>query len=390
MSRINEDAAVVTTEEQKSATTGKSERLGSIDALRGFDMFWIAGGEGIIHTLASLTGWPFFLWCSYELTHSIWNGVTFYDMIFPLFLFLAGTTVPLSFKKRLARGQTNKDLYKHIISRVIILIALGLVYNGFFQFNWIHMRYASVLARIGLGWGFAALIYMNTDSWKTRMVWFWGILIGYWLILLLVPVPGVGAYVLTKGGWLGSYIDRHFLPGKLYLGIHDPEGILSTVPAIATGLLGMMIGQLLTLSPDTMTKLRKVTMLIIIGLAGLILGGIWNTVFPINKNMWTSSFVLYVGGWCTLFLALFYYIIDIRQWRKWAFFFIVIGANSIVAYMIPDGRLIDFTPTVHYLFNGVVGWFPIPAQAFLFSIGYVLVAWVFLYFLYRNKLFFKI
>lgn len=381
-------ADVTGQDEQKK--TKVSERVDAIDALRGFDMFWIAGGEGIIHTMARLTNWPFFLWCSYELSHSIWNGFTAYDLIFPLFLFLAGSTVPFSFRKRLSRGQTKKDLYRHVVSRVVILIALGLVYNGFFNFNFVHMRYASVLARIGLGWGFAALIYMNTDSWKTRMAWFWGILFGYWLLLLLVPVPGVGAYVLTKGGWLGSYIDRHLLPGSFYTGIHDPEGILSTVPAIATGLMGMMTGQLLSIDTEKLSKIKKGLILLVAGLIFLGLAQLWNLVFPINKNMWTSSFVLYTSGWSMLLLSAFYFIMDIMNWKRWAFFFVVIGSNSIVAYFIPDRNVIDFHPTVNFFMSGIVSYFTFPVQSVLLSIGFVAVAWLFLYFLYKKKLFFKI
>lgn len=390
MNKTEQTGSDTTPEEQETKKSKKSERLTSIDALRGFDMFWIAGGESVIHTLTNLVGGPILLWCSYELTHSVWNGFTFYDMIFPLFLFLAGTTVPFSFTKRRARGATQGDLYKHVISRVVILVVLGLIYNGFLNFDWESTRYASVLARIGLGWGFAAMIYLNTNSWKTRMAWFWGILIGYWLILLLVPVPGVGAYVLTKGGWLGGYIDRHLLPGKLYLGVHDPEGILSTLPAIGTGLLGMMIGQLLKYSGDGWTRMKKFVYLIGIGLLGLILGQLWDTVFPINKNMWSSAFVLFVGGWSVLLLAVFYYVIDILKWRKWAFFFVVIGSNSIVAYMVLSGGFIDLHSTAEYIFGGFAGWFPIPAQAFIMSVAYIFVGWYFLYFLYKHKLFFKV
>jgi len=169
MNKTEQTGSDTTPEEQETKKSKKSERLTSIDALRGFDMFWIAGGESVIHTLTNLVGGPILLWCSYELTHSVWNGFTFYDMIFPLFLFLAGTTVPFSFTKRRARGATQGDLYKHVISRVVILVVLGLIYNGFLNFDWESTRYASVLARIGLGWGFAAMIYLNTNSWKTRM-----------------------------------------------------------------------------------------------------------------------------------------------------------------------------------------------------------------------------
>ena len=166
------------------------ERIDSLDALRGFDMFWITGGEGIFHALAPLTGWSLFIWMSKQLGHVPWNGFHFYDMIFPLFLFIAGISMPFSLSRRLEKGNTRRQVYMHIFKRMILLVFLGMIYNGLLEFDWQNMRYASVLARIGLGWFFAALIFMNTTR-KTQYFWFAGILVVYWLIMTFVPVPGV-------------------------------------------------------------------------------------------------------------------------------------------------------------------------------------------------------
>lgn len=201
----------------------KPQRLLSLDALRGFDMFWIMGGENIIHALAQLTQWSIFIWLGTQMEHVEWNGFRFYDNIFPLFLFIAGVTMPFSLARRMERGDSKALLYKHIIIRGALLVLLGSIYNGLLRFDFENQRYASVLGRIGLAWMFAAIIYINTKT-RGQIIWFAAILLGYWAVMMLVPVPGHGAGVLTKEGSLVGYIDRLFLPGRLYLGVHDPEG----------------------------------------------------------------------------------------------------------------------------------------------------------------------
>lgn len=363
-------------------------RLHSLDALRGFDMFWIMGGDFIIHALAKATGLSFFILLSQQMEHVEWNGFVFYDMIFPLFLFIAGVSMPFSLSKRMERGDTKKALYITIIRRTLILIFFGCIYNGLLRFNWETMRYASVLARIGLAWGFASIIFMNTKL-RGQIIWCLSILVGYWAAMMLIPVPGYGAGVLTVDGSLAGYIDRLLVPGRLYLEVHDPEGIVSLFPAISTALLGVIAGHILRSSHEKLTKTKKAGLLAVIGISLVIVGNIWGLFFPVNKNLWTSSFVFVAGGWSYILLALFYFVIDVLSFKKWAFPFTVIGLNSITIYMCWGG-LINFRSTSQYLFSGLIKLFAEPAQHVLTGIGATFIAWLFLYFLYKKKIFLKI
>lgn len=199
------------------------KRLQSLDALRGFDMFWIMGGGGIFVGLATLTGWPVFQWWAEQLEHVQWNGFRFYDMIFPLFLFIAGISFPFSMAKRVARNDSRQSIYKHVIGRGLILVFLGIIYNNGIRFDFSELRYGSVLGRIGLAWMFAAIIFMNTKL-SFRIVWFCALLTSYWLLLLLFPAHDLGSTdIFSQEGNLASHIDRLLMPGKLFLGNHDPE-----------------------------------------------------------------------------------------------------------------------------------------------------------------------
>jgi len=374
--------------DQKASKPFLTSRLASLDALRGFDMFWIVGGELIFHSLAKLTGWSALIWISMQLEHAEWNGFTFYDMIFPLFLFIAGVSMPYSLSKRIDRGDSRKQIYWHVGKRMLLLVFFGMVYNGFFKFNWENMRYASVLARIGLGWFFAALIFLNTNK-RGQYIWFAGILIAYWLIMKLIPVPGYGAGDLSMEGSLAGYVDRLLLPGRLYRQIHDPEGILSTLPAISTALMGVLTGHFLRANKPEMTKLKKGIVIGVAGLIFLLLGYLWNLFFPINKNLWTSSFVLCAGGWSLLLLSVFYLIMDVWNKKKWAFFFVIIGLNPITIYLCQQG-IISFTDTSNFFFVGIIHYFPESANRLLNAIGYTFVSWLFLYILYRLKIFLRV
>ena len=278
-------------------------RLLSLDALRGFDMFWIMGGEEIFHVLAKTTGWAWAVFMADQFTHVDWNGYRPYDNIFPLFLFLAGVSTPYSLGSRLAKGDDRAALARKVIIRGLTLVLLGIIYNnGLFEKSIAEMRFPSVLGRIGLAGMFAQLIYLYVRSERTRYGIFAGLLLGYWALLILVPVPGYGAGNLTMEGGLVSYIDRLVLPGRLHRVIHDPEGILSTLPAIGTGLLGIFAGTILR--RKDIGDGAKIWQLVIWGVACLALGWVWDLVFPVNKNLWTSSFVLVAGGWSFLMLSL--------------------------------------------------------------------------------------
>ena len=363
-------------------------RLYSLDALRGFDMFWIMGGEGIFAALAALTGWPVVEWWAGQLEHVPWHGFHFYDMIFPLFLFIAGISFPFSLAKRTASNDSRKSIYIHVISRGLILVLLGIIYNNGIKFDFAHLRYGSVLGRIGLAWMFASLIFMNTKL-NFRIVWFCSLLIGYWLLLLLFPAHDLGSTdIFSREGNLASYIDRMLMPGKLYLGNHDPEGLFSTIPAIGTALLGMFTGEFMLSKYLNDKPLKKVLYLVLAAVTLMVVGKIWNLGFPINKNIWTSSFVCFVGGLSLLLFTIFYLIIDVWQYKKWAFFFVVIGMNPITIYL--TGRIVNFRAATRFFFGGVDAIMPASWTPLIDAIGITAIAWVFLYILYKKKIFLKV
>ena len=286
----------------------QSRRLLSLDALRGFDMFFIMGGASLFVALATLFPNPFFQVIGDQMHHVKWDGLTHHDTIFPLFLFIAGISFPFSLEKQREQGKTDADIYRKIIRRGLTLVVLGFVYNGLLNFDFEHQRYASVLGRIGLAWMFGALIFVNTRT-ITRVWITVAILVGYWLLLAFVPAPdGNGAGVFTMEGSLVGYVDRLLLPGRLHLTVHDPEGILSTVPAVATALLGMFTGEFIKMQREGLTDKKKVGGLVIAGAVLLAVGLLWSLFFPINKNLWTSSFVCVVGAYSVWMFALFFYV----------------------------------------------------------------------------------
>jgi len=367
----------------------KQDRLLSLDALRGFDMLWIAGGEGLIISLAALTGWPALVWAAGQMEHVAWEGFRFYDMIFPLFLFIAGVSMPFSILKRKHRGESMNNLYMHLLKRMIILVLLGFVVNGFLRLDFENQRYASVLGRIGIAWFLAAIIVLNTQV-RGQIIWFAGILLAYWAIMKLVPVPGFGAGVLTPEGNLGAFIDQKLLPGKLCCYTYgDNEGIISTIPAVCTALLGALTGHLLISGDKRLTGLKKGLLLLAAGIISLIIGKLWSYNFPIIKNLWTSTFVLFAGGWSLILLGVFYLVIDVWGYKTWAFPFVVIGLNSITIYLLRAG-IMDFWQMGEYFFGGIAHFFSEHAQAVIISLGAVLAMWTVLYILYRNKIFLKI
>ncbi|MBN8788862.1 MAG: DUF5009 domain-containing protein [Terrimonas sp.] len=367
-------------------TTQPSGRLYSLDALRGFDMFWIMGGEGIIESLSRASGSSFWKGFAGELTHPDWNGFHFYDLIFPLFLFIAGVATPYSVGKELERGKTRQQLLWRVIKRGLLLVLFGVIYNNGLQLHALsEIRFGSVLGRIGLAYMFANIIALYFKE-RAQIIWFFGIIIGYWLLLKFTSAPGFPAGDLTMEGNFASYIDRLVMPGKLYLGIHDPEGLASTIPAIATGLLGIITGNFL--KKNQLGQSKKVLYMLVAGVVFVIVAHIWDIDFPINKNLWTSSFVLNVGGYSLILLAVFYYIIDVKGYKKWAFFFKVIGMNSILIYM--SEHFIDWDYTTNAFFKWAEQLAGTPYNIVVAAIGYVLIKWAVLYFLYKKKVFLRV
>ena len=374
-----------TTESSKSDPSGH-QRLYSLDALRGFDMFWIMGAEEIFHTLAKTTGSSFWQSFATQLTHPDWNGFHLYDLIFPLFLFLSGVATPFSVGRELERGKSKTQLLQRVIKRGLILVLLGLVANNGLQIKPFHeIRFASVLGRIGIAYMFANIIYLYSRQ-RAQIIWFATLLIGYWLMLKFNSAPGFAPGDLTMQGNFASYIDRLILPGKLYLGIHDPEGLASTIPAISTGLLGILAGTLLR--SEYISQHKKTLYLALAGIVSLALAQLWNLDFPINKNLWSSSFVLHVGGLSLLLLSVFYYVIDVKGFKTWAFFFKVIGMNSILIYI--SGKFINWQYTTNAFFKWLGQLTGSPFDVVVMAICFVAVKWLFLYLMYKKKIFLRV
>jgi predicted acyltransferase len=380
--------------EQTNKSSKKSERLMSLDALRGFDMFWIIGGGAIFEAFAKFTNWPTLNWLAGQLEHKYWEGFNFEDLIFPMFLFIAGVSIPFSITARIQLGQSKTQIYKHAFKRLILLIVLGfLLANGGIQsLDFENYRYTHVLMRIGIGCFFATLIFLNTKI-RGQIVWTASLLLGYWALLKLIPVPGYGAGVLTPEGNFAGYIDRLLLPGKFFQwyfpGILDPEGLLGHISGVAMGLLGVLTGQFLMKEYKNINSLKKA---LYIGAAGILflgIGVVWDIALPIIKKIWTSSFVVFATGWSLILLSLFYLIIDVWKLKKWSFFFVVIGSNSILIYICQSG-VFDLRKTSEFFFNGFMKYpLDASAQAVIASIAYLLVSWLFLYFLYKRKIYLK-
>jgi len=364
----------------------RSERILSIDALRGFDMLLISGGATFLVLMENKTGFAWVDWLANQMTHPAWNGYTFYDFIFPLFLFIAGISLSFSLNKRSNHGATKVDLYKKAFWRMIILIILGIFYKNAPVpfFNPSDIRFVSVLGRIGIAVMVTTILYLNFSK-KGRMGWVAGILLAYYAALYLIPVPGYGAGDLSFEGNLVGWIDRNFLPGRLLQGTYDELGILTQFPALCITVLGSQAGDILRSKDPQMKKFQT---LVIAGAICTVAGLVWSLHFPINKHLWTSSYILLNSGMAFLFMAGFYWVIDIQNYRKWAFFFQVIGLNSLTIYLAY--RFIDFTNTSHLLFSGLLSPIPELWHEVFIAFGAMMLVWLFLYFLYRNRLFLKI
>ncbi|MBQ7496131.1 MAG: DUF5009 domain-containing protein [Bacteroidaceae bacterium] len=352
-------------------------------------MFFIMGGAGLLAALAHWAPCDFTAELARQMDHVEWNGLVHHDTIFPLFLFIAGISFPFSLEKQRAGGKSEAAIHRKVIRRGLLLVLFGILYNGLLDsWNFAEARYASVLGRIGLAWMFAALIFIHT-RWRTRVGITAAILVGYWLVVRFIPAPdAMGEGVYTAQGSIVGYIDRLLLPGRIYYGNLDPEGILSTVPAIATALLGMFTGEWVKWQREGLTPQRKAVWMAVAGIAFLAVGLLWRLDFPINKKLWTSSFVLVVAAYSLLLFALFYYIIDVRGWQRWTFFFTVIGMNSITIYL--GQKFIRFSYTADKLFGGLILQLPEVCQPFFTSAAYIAVCWLFLYVLYRQRIFLKV
>jgi predicted acyltransferase len=378
--------STVSSADPEKPEQSRPERLTSIDALRGFDMFWIVGGDDVAKALAKWWGTPESKTLAQQFEHVAWEGFRFYDLIFPLFLFTVGVVLPFSLRKYQRGDQPKAGAFGRLARRVVLLFLLGLIYNNLLRFDFANLRVTGVLQRIAICYGIAAMIFLLTKA-RTQAILFVAILVGYWAILMYVPSPESTAGDLSIEKNLAGYLDRHYLPGKInkgYYGFGDNEGLLSTIPAVATALLGVLAGHWLLSGQGRWIKCLG---LAVAGLACLGLGTLWAREFPIIKILWTSTYVLIAGGWSLLLLAFFYTVIDVLKLRKWAFFFVVIGVNAITIYIA--SRIIPFDDIARFFLGGVVRY----SRSFgpvVVPIGTLVLEWLFLLHLYRNKIFLRV
>lgn len=316
---------------QNTSTNSKpSHRLKSLDALRGFDMFWIAGGEHVIHAMRKVSDAGIVVFLDTQFMHRGWEGMTFYDLIFPLFLFIVGVSLVFSLGKILVE-KGKRAAFARILRRSVLLYIIGVIYSSGSLASIEEIRLMGVLQRIAIGY-FSAAILFSIFKLRGLVITCVVLLIGYWALMTFVPVPGSGAGNFQEGANLANYIDQRYLPLKKYDGDHDPEGLLSTLPAISTILLGVLAGQFIR--NDRLSDQKKVRWLLLAGIAGVLLGFLWGIQFPVIKKIWTSSYVLVSGGYSCILLAGFYQLIEIWGIRKWASPFIWIGTNAIALYLL--------------------------------------------------------
>jgi predicted acyltransferase len=369
-------------------------RVASVDALRGFTMFWIIGGDGAAKALAEmLSGKGTILSTAgniigEQFQHAEWEGLRFYDLIFPLFIFVTGVAIVFSLT-RLIESESKSTAHWRVLRRSLLLFALGLVYSGVSE-SWSDIRLLGVLNRIALCYLFTSLLFLNLRP-PGLIVAFVAIVAGYWALMTFVPVSGIGVGSYAKDANLANWIDAQYLPGRKWNGAWDPEGLLSTLPAIATCLLGVFAG--LLLKEPSLQPHQKTLWLIGAGAAMIALGVLWGLQFPIVKNIWTSSYVLVCGGLSALLLGVFHQVIDAWERRSWATIFIWIGASAITLYFI--NGIVGFQPLATQLVGGDVrsfvdSYLTPGAGSFLEHAVGLLLAVALAGFLYRRKIFLRV
>ncbi len=390
-----------------------TRRLFSLDALRGFDMFWIVGGEEIVHALyKGLPCAPTRL-LEYEMNHSDWAGVRFYDLIFPLFVFIVGISVVFSLTRTIQQHGKAGAL-KRIIFRSVVLYLFGLLVYGGISKGFDHVRWMGVLQRIAICYFFTGLVFCFVRL-RGMIVVCVSLLLGYWALESFVPIrdfnlqtehlkslnlePASRAtrdsfFATTQrvrgrfddGLNLTQQIDFQYLPGFKWDGAYDPEGLLSTLPAIATCLLGVFAGFLL--KNPAISDQRKVLYFVAAGLAGLALGFAWGLQFPVIKKIWTSSYVLVAGGYSCLLLAAFYQIVEVWGWRWWCQPFVWIGMNPITIYLA--FHLLTFSDLAERVVGGPVQRALGPWGAMPMALAVVGMSLLLVRFLYRRKIFLRL
>ena len=361
-----------------------SARLLSLDALRGFDMFWIVGAGELVRGLEKVSKGGVLGWIAGQLHHKAWEGFHFEDLIFPLFVFIVGVSLVFSLGKSLEKVGRSATLIK-VFKRSALLFFIGILYYGGFSQPVEKIRLLGVLQRLALSYLGASLLFCFLKP-RGLVAALAGILVGYWAMLSFIPVPGHGVGNFAEGANVANYVDKLYLPLHRYDGDHDPEGILSTLPAVGSCLLGVLAG--LLLKNPTLSDSRKVGRLVLWGVGCLATGWLWHLNFPVIKKIWTSSFVLVAGGYSFLLLALFYQIVDVWKWRRWAMPLVWIGVNPITIYF--GGKFIDFEGFAKLFVGGPVATAAGPYAELVSVVASLLCGFLFLKFLYDRKIFLRV
>ena len=372
-------------------TNSPTGRLVSLDVFRGLTI----AGMVLVNNPGT---WSSIYW---PLEHAEWNGWTPTDLVFPFFLFIVGVSITLAFARRVEEGTAKRALYLKVLKRSAIIFGLGLFLNGFPFFQLSTIRIAGVLQRIALCYLFASLIFLTTKV-RTQFLIALALLVVYWLLMTRIAAPGFAAGDLSKEGSLASYVDRVLLGAHIWRQgkVYDPEGLLSTIPAIATTLSGILTGHWLR---TERTRWEKVAAMFVAGAVCVALGWAWNAFFPINKSLWTSSYVLFTTGLALQFLGLCYWLIDIEGYRRWAWPFEVFGVNAL-ALFVGSGLMVKLMGLIKvpqddgtkissqgWIFRKLFLSWASPINASLaYAIAFILL-WLFLmWLLYRKRIFIKV
>ena len=355
----------------------------SIDALRGFNMLWIMGVNTLIYKLHEIYATPLTALLDHHMRHPQWDeGFTFYDLIWPLFLFIVGTVIPVSLERRKEQGQSAKQLYFYIARRTLVVFFVGVLMTGPLTYDLsrvFEVTWWGVLQRIAVCYFLAAILVIHT-GWRTQVVISTAILLGYWAALMLLEIGGMGPGVSSRNNcWVYAF------------GL--PDNFVTTPLSLPSVLLGVWAGQWLR---SQLSERRRIAGLILMGVALLAVAYIWALWFPMIKRIWSSTYVVYAGGWSLLLLALFHWLIDVKGYKKWAFFLIVIGMNAIPIYFLTNSpytspyNMVDFERIAGLFLQGLMDLAGVvTARPVVLIAGALVVKWLFLWFLYRHKLFFR-
>ncbi|MBI3417515.1 MAG: DUF1624 domain-containing protein [Verrucomicrobia bacterium] len=398
---------------ESSPSKPPSGRLLSLDALRGFDMFWIVGAENIVEALHGVNqSGPVNLLAS-QLQHKAWEGVAFYDLIFPLFVFIVGVSLVFSLSKTIEQ-HGRATAYRRVVTRGVIMLLLGIFYYGGFAGGWEKVRLMGVLQRIAICYLAAGIIFC-TFKLRGLIACCVALLVGYWALMALVPIRDINLETknmqrlsaqtgindprklfnstttfvtgsFEEGRNLANHIDFQYLPFRKWDGHYDPEGLLSNLPAIGTCLLGVFAG--LLLKSGNFSDQKKVAWLVGAGAACVLLGFFWGVKFPVIKKIWSSSYVLVAGGYASLFLGVFYQIIDVWKFQRWATPFVWIGVNPLTIYLAHN--FVEFKDLATRLAGGPVKVFFGSAGELVITLIVMAMTFLLARFLYQRKIFLRL